>query len=105
MGIVGAAARSPEDLVLGGHLLKVGLEALVLDGGLLLSIFEIGELGLEVFDVPLLALTERSLARKRSAQQFRFMQAARNWSLFAASIHGSELTQHDSEPCGATGQV
>jgi hypothetical protein len=62
VGIVGTAARSLEDLVLSGHLLKVSLEALVLDGGLLLSIFEIGELGLEVLDVLLLALAERSLS-------------------------------------------
>lgn len=50
-----------QDLVLGGNLLEVALEAFVFDAGLLLGGFEGGEFGFEVFDVFFFSLPESAL--------------------------------------------
>lgn len=56
------ARRRAEDLVLGAQLLQVALQLLVLAGCLFLGRLQIRQLRLQVFDVALLALSERALA-------------------------------------------
>jgi len=53
--------RRLENLILCGHLLEVALQSLVLERGLLLGCLEVGELGFQILDVLLFALTESSL--------------------------------------------
>jgi hypothetical protein len=54
--------RRLENLILCGHLLEVALQSLVLERGLLLGCLEVGELGFQILDVLLFALTESSLS-------------------------------------------